>query len=79
MLPARTMMKRACKPPQEILDSIDTSHGCTRCGNPNAILLRRYTECPDEVDNWSYLCDDDRAEDDEYYLERWADYYADLL
>lgn len=52
---------------------------CQACGAPGAERYRQRTQYPDEESNWAALCGPCREENDAYWDERWAEYYAGCL
>lgn len=52
---------------------------CTRCGVPNAERRRQRTQYVDDTSNWVTLCPSCHEENDAYWDEMWAEYYAGCL
>jgi len=56
---------------------------CKCEGNPLCTLpgslRRQMTQYHHEPSNWATLCVEHQAEADEYWKERWADYYAGCM
>jgi hypothetical protein len=51
---------------------------CQACGQPGK-LYRQNTQYVNEEQNWVCLCSEHEEENDEYWAERWAEYYAGCL
>lgn len=52
---------------------------CQACGAPGAERYHQRTQYHDEESNWVTLCGPCREENDAYWDERWAEYYAGCL
>lgn len=52
--------------------------GCGRC-MPNVIRRRQNTQYMHEESNWVTCCDECFEEIEEYWAERWAEYYNGRL
>ena len=54
---------------------------CAGCGKkgPDVQKRRQNTAYHDDASNWSVLCPDCQAEANEYWAERWAEYYSGCL
>lgn len=50
-------------------------HNCRRLG---AEKYRQRTQYYDDELNWATLCNECRKGNDEYWDERWAEYYGDI-
>ena len=48
---------------------------CRVCGKSNAIRYRMRTAYADDEKNYAILCPECQEESDEYWTERWNDYY----
>ena len=53
-------------------------HGCEKQGD-DVKRRRQKTQYVDEESNFSTLCDECQKEADEYWSERWAEYYVGCL
>ena len=54
---------------------------CQRCEKEGNDVKRRRqnTQYVDDESNFATLCDDCQSDADEYWSERWAEYYAGCL
>lgn len=52
---------------------------CQACGCRGAQHYHQRTQYADEASNWVSLCRDCTEENDAYWDERWAEYYAGCL
>lgn len=52
---------------------------CRRCRKYGAEERRQLTAYIDDRKNFAVLCDECQKEEDEYWQERWNDYYRGLL
>ena len=50
-----------------------------KCRSMNATTYRQRTFYVDEKLNWATLCPKCRIQNDEYWNERWAEYYAGCM
>ena len=63
-----------------ILESLrELGDTCQHCGASGAIPYRCKTAYLDDLLNWTVLCAPCQSADDEYWDERWAEYYAGAL
>ena len=55
--------------------------GCTGCGKRFRICKGRKmsTQYQTEEDNWVFCCKECYADIQEYWKERWQDYYSDCM
>lgn len=51
---------------------------CQACGAPG-MLYRQNTQYVEEASNWACLCPEHMDDNDEYWEERWAEYYSGCL
>ena len=52
---------------------------CLRCKKEGATRNRQYTDYVDDELNFAVLCDECQKEADEYWQERWDEYYSGVL
>jgi RNA polymerase-binding transcription factor DksA len=62
-------------PEEEILRMVF----CDHCGDPGASRRRQRTQYADDASNWAVLCDPCQDANNEYWDDRWAEYYQGLL
>jgi hypothetical protein len=56
-----------------------TVNKCQRCGSPGAITYEQRTRYVDHKLNIVTLCPICKEENDDYWDERWEDFYSDCL
>lgn len=66
---------------QDILYKLFPRWYCPRCSRFTSTIERRRhsTMYEDEESNYSKLCQDCFDEEEEYWQERWEDYYRDVM
>lgn len=52
---------------------------CEQCGAQDAKRRRQNTQYCDDDRNYATLCPDCQLENDRYWADMWADYYANCL
>lgn len=52
---------------------------CERCHINRGHRRRQHTSYVDDKLNWARLCNECQADADEYWKERWDEYYAGLM
>lgn len=57
----------------------EESFQCQHCGNDGGTRQRQLTAYADDERNWATLCPECQEEANEYWKERWDDYYRELL
>lgn len=59
-------------------DVSEVCQGCDKTG-PEVMRRRQNTQYADESCNFAVLCHDCQKDADEYWNERWAEYYAGCM
>jgi hypothetical protein len=52
---------------------------CAFCGEAHGTVQHQYTAYVDEIQNWIIACEPCSEQINEYWKERWAEYYAGCL
>jgi hypothetical protein len=52
---------------------------CQICGKEGAERYRQHTFYANEESNWVTLCEECKKENNEYWAERWSEYYSQCM